>query len=295
MKNSKPSLAQFETFLVVAEFKNFTKSAKYLETTKASISLAVKALEDEMGVPLFIRTTRSVTLTHQGELLYTQCQKLKEELDLTRNLVSGLHNAPKGILRISCNGALSETHLLPKLQRYMQKFPQVKIDVRFEERMPDMKHENIDLAFGVNWPGPDDIIARKICYTRYIMCASPDYLKQHGTPASLIDLNNHAYIPHSGRSLKTPLVGLKNKPPTSLHLSNPIQANNIQFIKSCVLKGMGIAQFHDYMVQNEIESGELVEILSDQFNEKEDLFIYYQKNRYVLPKVRQLVNLILNE
>jgi DNA-binding transcriptional LysR family regulator len=134
-------------------------------------------------------------LTHEGQLFLSQCLKLKYELDSTRELISGFHSEPKGKLKISCNPMLAETFLLPKLIKYKERFPKVALDILIEERMPDIKYEKIDLVFGVNWPAPDEIIARKIRNTRYVLCASPEYIKKYGTPESIKDLKQHFYIP----------------------------------------------------------------------------------------------------
>ena len=109
-------------------------------------------------------------------------------------------------------------------------------------------------------------------------------------PEKLSDLQQHNYIQHSGRQQQTPIVSLK-KPPSHLLLGNKLKANNIQFIKNCVLKGLGIAQFHDYVVANELIDGSLVEVLAIELKKQEELYIYYKKNRFVQPKVRSLVNL----
>ena len=294
MRSSKElSLAHFEVFLVVVEKKSFTDAAKHLGVTKASISHAVKILEEELGTPLLIRTTRSMHLTHEGELFLSQCLKLKYELDSTRDLIKGFHSDPKGRLKISCNPMLSETLLLPKIIKYKQKYPNIDLDITIEERMPDIINEKIDLVFGVNWPAPDDIIARKISSTRYVLCVSPSYLSIHGTPKSVEDLKNHTYIPHSGRDNKTPLVSLKIDM-VNLNLSPKIQSNSIEFIKSCVLAGLGIAQFHEYVVLDDIKQGKLIELFPGDFKGNEPLFIYYQKHRFVQPKVKELVKIILD-
>lgn len=290
LKNKKISLSQFEVFLVVADSLSFTLAANTLGVSRASISQSIKALERELEVPLFLRTTRSISLTSEGESLFEQCYRLRYELDNTRDLVRSFHNKPKGKLKISCNPFLAEKVLFPILVQYKELFPDVELIVVIEERIPDFDKDQTDIAFGVNWKAPDDLIARKIGETRYMLCASPNYLKLYGAPNGLEDLKKHNFIPHTSRH--TSLVGLKDAS-MYINLSSNISSNNVNFIKKCVLDGLGIAQFHDYVVKDEIEKGELIEVLQNVFNEKESLFIYYQKNRFVQPKLKELVKLIL--
>lgn len=287
------NLSHFETFMLVAEKQSFSLTAQELHITKAAVSNAIRILEAELKIPLFIRTTRSVSLTEEGKILYKQCERLKEELDITRNIISHFHGRPQGKLRINCNSQLAETYLLPVLNKYMQLFPDVKVEIIIEEQMPDLKNDKIDIVVGVNWPAPEDIIARKIGKTRYVLCASPIYLSKHGEPVVLSDLTKHNLILHSGRNKNMPIVSLKGMH-KQIKVNSSLCINNIELIKTYALAGQGIAQFHDYVINDELLNGELVEVLSDFLKPSEPLFLYYQKHRYVQPKIRQLVNLLIN-
>ncbi|MDF1759654.1 MAG: LysR family transcriptional regulator [Coxiellaceae bacterium] len=287
----QPSLQQFEVFLSVAEHNGFTAAAKHLGVTKAAVSHQVRLLEQSLKAPLFKRTTRRISLTDEGEQLAQQCRRLQRELDNARHLVSQFEAEPSGTLRISSNPYLANQWLLPILANYRQQFPKVDIDLRLEERMPDMEKESIDLVYAVNWPPPDDIIARPIGKTRYVLCASPAYLQQHGTPNTLKDLEQHQYLAHSGRRANNIIAQLKS--PTALHLNIAMRINNANTLIQAAQDGLGITQLHDYMVETQLANGELVEVLSEYLKPSIDLFIYYNKHRYVQPKVRQLVSMII--
>lgn len=289
MKN--PSLQHFETFIKVAEYQSFTKTAKHLGVTKAAVSHTIRLLEESFNADLLIRSTRSVRLTDEGEVLFKQCLRLQEELVATRQLVSGFQDTPTGTLRVSANRYLFESELLPTIKIYQQRFPEVQLEFLLDERMLNMNDENIDIIYGINWTPPDDIVARKVGQTRYVLCASPGYLKQHGTPNHINDLLDHQYIAHSGRSPENMLNDLKNKSAPAIRPK--ISVNNVSQIKQLALNDMGIVQLHDYVVKNELADGSLVEILSDQTNATEiSLYIFYQKHRFVQPKIRQFILLL---
>lgn len=288
-----PTLQHFETFLAVAEMGSFTAAAKQLGVTKASVSQTIRLLESSLQLPLFIRSTRRVSLTDEGQLLLAQCQRLKNELDIARELVRGFNTSPTGKLRISCNPYFAETRLIDILREYLALFPEVQIEVISEERMPDMQHEQIDIVFGVNWPAPEDIVAKHIGTTRYVLCAAPDYLHQHGMPEDIKALEQHHYIPHLGRTRENIIADLKQ--PQSLDMTPQLRLNNAHFMKKCAIAGLGIVQLHDYMVEEELENGSLVALLPEYLNKKIPLYIYYQKHRFVQPKIRQFVKLCHDE
>jgi DNA-binding transcriptional LysR family regulator len=284
-------LKHFETFLTVVETGNFTAAANKLGISKAAVSNTIKHLEQSFGCSLFIRTTRSVTLSDEGELLLEQCLRLKVELDATRRLVKGFVQTPSGTLRISSNPHLAQTRLLPIIKQYLEKYPHMHLDVILEERMPDMHKEAIDLVFGVNWPAPDNVVAREIGQTRYVLCASPNYLAKHGTPKSKQDLSNHHYIPHLGR--KGSKFSIDLNIPAESRLNARLRINDSQFIKQCALDDLGIAQLHEYRVALELNQGKLVELLPPQEITPIPLYVYYQKHRFVQPKIKHFVSMML--
>ena len=289
---NKPSLQQFEVFLTVAEYNSFTAAAKQLGISKAAVSQQIRQLEQNLKAPLFTRSTRRIALTDEGEQLQQQCLRLQNELDATRDLIGQFEAEPSGSLRISSNPYLVNTQLLPILQQYQQLFPKVKIELRTEERLPDMDKEGIDLIYGINWPPPMDIIARPIGKTRYVLCASPGYLARKGTPKKLSDLQHHDYIAHSGRNKNNIIAQLKSDTIPALNVI--LRTNNADSLINATKRGMGIAQVHGYMINEELKNGELVEVLSDCLRPSIDLYIYYQKHLFVQPKLRQLINLIMD-
>lgn len=291
-KHKNISISLFEAFYQLVVHGSFTNTAKALGISKAAVSHTIKQLEKELRVDLLNRTTRSLSLTHEGMLLFNYCKTLQSEIDNIRDLAESFHKEPSGTLKISTSSFFAQNILINLIKEYSKKFSKVKIEVSIEEKIPDFKANEVDIIFAVNWTPPEDIVARKIATTRYILCASPTYLKKNGFPSNLSDLANHNYIPHKSRT--TALVNTKNNKINPQTLPYSISANNIDFIKECVLKDFGIAQFHEYIVKNEIQNGQLIELLKDDFFDQQDIYIYYPKNKFVQPKVKEFVNLVIN-
>ena len=177
------------------------------------------------------------------------------------------------------------------INEYLLKFPKVEIEVSIEEKISNFKIQEADLIFGVNWEPPEDIVARKIAQTKYVLCATPEYLRSNGSLNNLDELQKYNYIKHKSRP--TSLVALKGKS-RHIKVNSSLSANNADFIKQCVLLSMGVAQLHEYMVVDEIKEGKLVSLLEDEFIDSQDIFIYYQKNKFVQPKVKEFVELVVN-
>ena len=286
----EPLLQHFETFIKVAEYQSFSKAAAALGVSKAAVSHTIRILEESFKAGLFKRTTRSVRLTDEGELLLKQCLRLQDELVATRQLVAGFDSAPSGTLCISANPYLFESKLMPAIDEYRRCYPQVRLNLLMDERMPDMQAEGVDIVYGVNWTPPDDVVARKVGHTRYVFCASPAYLNNNGVPLHVKDLLQHQYIAHSGRSSEHILNDLKSK--TVPAVRPVIAVNNAYNMKQLALSGLGIVQLHDYVVAAEVKKGTLIEVLSDQVNRVKFLYVFYQKHRFVQPKIRQFIRLL---
>ncbi len=287
----KIPISLFEVFYELILNGSFTNTAKALSVTKAAISHSIKLLEKELKVDLINRTTRTLSLTHEGNILFDYCVNLQQEIIKVRDLAESFHSEPSGILKISTIPFFARKILLKLIKEYSKNFPKVQVEVSVEEKLPNFKTQEADIVLGVNWPPPEDIIARKLAKTRYVLCASPNYINEKGIPKNLEDLSNHRVIPHRSRS--TSLVNTKNN--IKVNISNPsLSADSIDFIKECTLDGLGVAQFHEYIVKQELEEGKLVEILADEFSSEQSLFIYYPKNKFVQPKIREFVNLVLN-
>lgn len=287
----KHQLQHIAYFIKVAELQSITQAAKILGVSKAAISQKIHLLESDYQFPLFRRTTRHIELTEEGKLLYEQAKIIQTQLDIMDDLALGLIDNPSGTLHISANPYFAEAHLIDMIKGYLSTFPNVSVELYLEERMPDFIKEKIDIIIGVNFPASDDTVRKIIGKTRYVLCASKDYLKQHGDLKSIKDLQKHHYIPHLGRKKENEVIDLKNGQ-IKLNLQSRLKLNDAHFMKQCALNGLGVIQVHDYVVKKELQTGELIELLPEAFNEEIPLYAYFQRHRWVQPKIRQFINLI---
>lgn len=280
-------LQHYQTFIAVVECLSFTRASKKLGLSKGAVSQAIKQLEAMLKVDLLLRTTRKLSLTEEGQQVYQQCLRLDREVATTLELAGQFQDAPQGHLRICCNPQLAKARLPALLDDYMRAYPDVTLDILCDERMPDLHAEQIDIVFGISWPAPDDVVAKVIGHTRYVLCASPEYLAKHGTPETIEELTGHAYFPHLGRDPATPLMHFP--PKAGQRLSKRIAVNSISLLKAFAMSGLGLVQVHDYVIEKSLASGRLVEVLPKFSQPDVPLYVYYAKQRFVQPKISAFI------
>lgn len=188
------SLSGIIAFVQVAETRSFTEAGRLLEVSSSAIGKSVARVEERLGVRLFHRSTRSVTLTSEGELFLERCKRILEELDAAQLELSQLTAAPRGKLRISL--PLQNTLILPVLAGFTRAFPEIELDVDVSDRMVDVIEEGFDAVVRTGEPMDSRLMSRKLGAFRLQLVASPQYLARQGTPLHPDDLRNHSCLLH---------------------------------------------------------------------------------------------------
>ena len=279
-------LDRIATFIMVIEQNGFAAAARVKGISTPAVSRQIATLEKELATELLHRTTRKIALTEVGNEYYQQCKKTLAELNEAEGAIAKSKTEATGTLTIMANRYFAITHILPRLMAFMQQNSKLHINFKLAEKFPDFKNEEIDILFGVSIQGSDELVSKRVATTRYILCASPQYLKKFGTPKTPQDLIQHRYITHSIR-----------KPNNIIHFQdlnvpiNPILSLNDSYaMLECALQNIGIVNLHDYMVQDAISSGSLIEILGEYQEKQKSIYLYYQQTRYLQPKIRKFID-----
>ena len=209
---------------------------------------------------LLHRPTRRVTLTEIGAQYYQQCKKALGELAEAERTISASRSVATGTLSITSSRYFALQYLLLRLPGFMAQNPALEIKLELAERFPDLERENIDLIFGMSMPESLDLVRKRVATTRYVLCASPGYLKKRKTPKVPGDLLRHRYIAHSMRQPDN-VVTFKNN--REIMVKPVLRINDSQALRECAIQGMGIVQLHDYMVLDALQDGQLVELLKE--------------------------------
>ena len=278
---------QISAFIAVIEEQSFAAAARKQQVSTAAISRQVARLEAELNSQLIRRTTRQLSLTEIGTRYYEQVKKTMDELSEAELAIADSQTIATGLLTVTSNRYFATQHLLPRLAEFMALNPQLRVNIELAERFPDLAEEGIDLIFGVSMEGPPSLVRKRVMDTRYIFCCSPLYLKRYGTPQTPSDLNKHHYITHSMRTPDNLLIFKGNK---EVQVTPILWLNDSRAMCDCAIEGMGIVKLHDYIVADALKFGDLVEILSGFQNPAQPVYLYYQKSRYLQPKIRRFID-----
>jgi DNA-binding transcriptional LysR family regulator len=287
-----------DAFVASADEGSFSAAARRLAITPPAISKSVARLEAGLGVRLFLRSTRSLSLTEEGERLYQRVRlPWTEVIDALAELKQGA-GKPAGTLKISMAPTVGRTYFVPLLDSFLERYPDIVPDVRFDNRQVDLIGEGFDVAIGGGVELAEGLIARELAQVKVILVASPDYLGRHGAPAEPGALSRH-------RGLLRRAIGSGRLIPWVLkHTDGGEVVANVrpvgvlddpEALARAAACGLGIALLPVPHVLPMIRSGELVRVLPDWDADARPLSIYYSNRKLLPAKVRVFVDFIVNE
>lgn len=277
-------------FTRVAHLGSFSKAAKLLRMPVSTVSRRVAQLEAELGVPLLIRTTRSLKITEVGRTYLQHGQAIAAELEKAESIATNLTSIPQGTLKITAATDFGNRFLGPIVSDFLKIHPRVKFDVVLTERVVDLIDEGFDLAIRMGELGSSSLLARKIGSLNLQLYASPAYLKARGEPKAFAELSKHECILFTGEedfdqwALKGP------KGERSVEVSGNIASNNMALIRDFAISGCGIALMPYFLCKDEVANGRLKVVLPDWVNASGPIHVVYPGQRYMLPKVRAFVD-----
>lgn len=289
-------LGSIELFCLAAELKSFTAAAVEAGVTPAAVSRSVSRLEERLGVRLFVRTTRQVRLTEPGQAYFEQCREAIGRLVEAERQVTGQQLAPSGMLRISVPTPYGHYRVLPLLADYRALYPEVLVAVHLSNRNIDFAEEGYDLAIRVRPPPDSNLIARKLEDAELVLVATPAYLARCGTPSTLDDLDAHDCIqfelPSSGRRISWMFRrhGVDIDMPTT---GSYCLADDVLGCVTLARHGAGLLQTYRYIVEDDLRSGALVEVMPDCGGRSRPVTLLYPQNRHVPLRVRSFVDFLV--
>lgn len=259
--------AHLHCLSVLQQQGSFTATAKRLGISKAAVSQRISELEKACGLPLVRRTTRSVQLTEAGYRLAENTRQEFESIAHQFATVQELATHPRGWLRITAPLAFSRQQLIPKLQGFMNRYPDVQVDLNLSDQLLSLEQEAVDLAIRHTSTPPDTHVAWELCQTTSLLVASPEYLAKHGVPEHPDQLVQHRclHYPRSQRTATWTFEQHSTLPAQRLTvpISGAFVANNSEALRDIALQHQGIALVPDFSVQEALQKGSLVQVLPD--------------------------------
>ena len=280
-------------FVRSAEMNSFVAASERLGVSASAISKSVARLEDELGVRLFNRSTRRLSLTEEGTLFFERCRRIVAEIEEAESELSRLAGMPCGKLRVSVP-AIGYRMLMPLLQEFVTRYPKIELDLDFNDRLIDVIAEGVDAAIRSGDMGDSQLKARLWGTFRFVLVGSPNYFSRRGTPQTPIDLAKHACLRY-----KFPTTGQLQEwqfdaertgeriPVPCTHTFNSVEA-----LISASMAGLGIAYLPDFAVREAIGTGTLMPVLDEFVAEGGKFSILWPGNRYMPPKLRVFVDFL---
>lgn len=290
------NLSHVEFFCRVAELGSFTAAAASVGVTRAAITRSIQRLELRLNVQLLARTTRQVHLTEAGRVYFDQCKQALSLLDQAEREVSGAQLEPSGLVRMSLPTSYGHFRVLPALGEFRDKYPKVELDLHVSNRNVDLLAENFDLAIRGRTPPDSGLVARKLEDVDQLIVASPKYLRARGEPNTIEQLDQHDCIrfclPSTGLavawSLRVADRFVEYMPDHGARCYEDILAP-VTLARS----GFGLAHTYRFLVEDELASGELVEILPQTAGASRPFSIIYPSNRRAPLRVRLLIDFLI--
>ena len=275
-------------FVAVAEHRSFTKAAKQLTLSVAQVSRNIAELEQQLAIKLLYRSTRSVSLTEEGQLYLQHCRHLVSSLEEANRTLANLKATPRGLLKLTAPVFYGETHLAPLLHDFLQHYPDTELDLQLSNNKLDLVQGGFDLAIRLGTLESSSLIARKLASRTQYVVASPAYLATYGTPGNLNELSQHQCLTGSVAVWRFMIQGkvIQFKP------QGRIVCNSGVALMDAALKGLGLVQLPDYYVSDKLQSGELVSVLNELRQPDDGIWAIYPQNRHLSAKVRVLVDFL---
>ncbi|WP_134499009.1 LysR family transcriptional regulator [Microvirga pakistanensis] len=280
-------LGSLNAFVQAADTRSFTVAGQRLGVSSSAIGKAVARLEERLGVRLFHRSTRTITLTAEGELFLERCRRIFGEVEAAEQELAQTQGAARGKLRVSL--PLVGMLMMPTLSAFMHCYPEVELDLDFTDRLVDVIDEGFDAVIRAGEVSDSRLMTRTLGTFRFRLVAAPEYLARRGTPRKPSDLARHACLHHrfatSGKLEPWPLrIG------KAFTLPIATVANTIEPLIYLAEQGHGIASLPDFAIRQQLENGTLVPIL-DRYIHHEGIFrMLWPSSRYLSPKIRVFVD-----
>jgi DNA-binding transcriptional LysR family regulator len=288
-------LPSLQAFVKVVQTGSFTRAADALDTQKAHLSRVVSQLEREMGVRLLERTTRALSLTEIGREFFERAVGILASVEDARRAVQKAQGEPRGTLRLSCGVEFGMIAVSGWIDRYLERYPAVRVEADFTARLVDIVHEGFDLAIRVGPLADSTLTARKLGELAYRLHAAPDYLKRRGAPALPGDLAAHETLAFAGGSHQASWTLARQGMEERVALQPRLTANNVFAVRDAAIAGLGVAQLPVIVAAAAVASGQLVHVLPEWLPPTVPVHAVFASARYLTPKVRGFIDLAAGE
>lgn len=284
-------LTDVALFSRVCATRNLSAAGREFGLSPAASSARITQLERKLGARLLHRTTRTISLTQDGELFLQRAVALLEAAEHAQSSVGHARAQPEGLLRLAASVSFGRLHIAPAIAPFLKQYSGIRLDLRLSDRVVDLAADGIDVAFRIGVLKDSALVAKRLAPNRLVICASPTYLAEHGTPQQPEDLarhecmvlGNHHQWRFTTKSDPTAVI--------SVRVGGRLQSDNGEVLRAAAVDGVGITQHSTWAVAPYLKSGQLVHLLRDfPFAEEASLWAVYLNRSFLPPKVQAAID-----
>ncbi len=288
-------LKQMEAFVCAVDSGSLAKAARATGITPAMLGRRVDALERRLGVKLLHRTTRHLALTEEGAVFVEQCKRTLAELELAEDLISSGRHMAVGHLRLTAPAGFGRRHVAPHAPSFLAAHPQVQLSFNLTDRVVDLAREGFDLGVRIGGSLDADMVAVRLARNRRVVCASPQYLRQNGTPQTLEDLSQHqCLVITPGAGHEGTWTFLQRDRAVNVRVRGKLDCNDGELLHRWACEGLGLAWRSTWEIQAELAREELLTVLDEFALPDYDIRAVFPRHVHVPAKVRFFIDHLKN-
>lgn len=288
-------LSAMRAFVRVVQTGSFSAAGRDMKTTQTTISKKVAALEKKLGVKLLTRSSRDHALTPTGSEYFDQCVAILGELDEAEARARSEVASPRGVIRIAAPVAFGRLVIAPLIAEFFTLYPEIKVDLSLNDRHVDLISEGVDVAIRARTLDDSSLVARHLFDNPMMLLASPDYLAQHGVPKKPEDLKEHNCLVFSMLKSINVWRFKQDGQEFSVPVTGNFQSDNGDVLLEVALTGVGLVQLPNWMVNEHVKAGKLVQVMEDYSGQTLPFNAIYPQNRFIPLKVRCFIDFIKQE
>ncbi|MEJ6079530.1 LysR family transcriptional regulator [Vibrio sp. 1-Bac 57] len=284
--------------LEVVEQGSFAKAAEVRNVDRSVMSKQIGRLEDELGVRLLNRSTRSFSLTAAGAEMIKKATELRQVLSETLRMAENYHQEPRGLLKITASAIIGQRYLQPVINDFQKRFPQVEVEMRLDDRLVDIISEGFDLAFRVGKPKDSSLIARPIARNRWLILATSEFIETYGLPKTIEDLSDFPAASYANSQVRIDRISYIDEDGKDCEqkMRSIFRANDGEVLKMKILSGTAYGLLPSFLIKDEVKDGTLVPLLTDlKMAEDNPMYAVYPhrdlpvRTRLFLDAVREFI------
>ncbi|WP_321959178.1 LysR family transcriptional regulator [Burkholderia cenocepacia] len=288
--NGTIDLNQVVVFVRVIQSGSLSEAARRLNLPKSTVSRKISDLEERIGERLIQRTTRKLSLTEAGRVLFERVGPAMSDIEEAESAVVGMRGTPRGVLRVAA--PMSFRPLRPIIAEYLIRHPDVAVELVCSDRQIDLVEERFDVAIRAGALVDSTLVARKLGTAKFMLVATPEYCERHGVPKTPAELTNHACIALGGKATPNVWPLESGSKRVEVRITPRLTVNDIEIVREAALAGVGIAWLPKVLCADELSGGRLLHVLVDWSWGDIPIYALYPTRRHLSPKVVAFIDLL---